>query len=95
MKRDIQAFRNALQSNQADAEQLNKETSMSLFEIACQTPNCSEFITACIEAGCDVNKVISGLQNCIVDDTFIRCVRHHYIYKAMKLLNNKYFTFFS
>lgn len=62
MKRDIRAFRNALQSNQADAEQLNKETSMSLFEIACQTPGCSEFINACIETGCDVNKVICGLQ---------------------------------
>lgn len=77
MKRDIRAFRNALQTNLVDAEQLNKDTSMSLFEIACQTPGCSEFISACIEAGCDVNKVILWFaKNHFVDDTCVYCLRH-------------------
>lgn len=61
-KRDIQAFRYALQSNHADAELMNKENSMTIFELVCQTPGCNEFINACIEAGCDVNKVITILR---------------------------------
>lgn len=55
-KRNINAFREALHSA-SDAEKLNKETKLSIFEEVCQTPGCHEFITECIRAGCDVNKV--------------------------------------
>lgn len=40
-------------------EKYDAETQMSIFEQACQTPDCAEFIEECILVGCDVNKVIS------------------------------------
>lgn len=55
-KRDINAFRKALHSVD-DVERYNGQTSLSIFEYACQTPGCHEFIKECINAGCDVNKV--------------------------------------
>lgn len=55
-KRNLNAFRDALHTA-SDAEKPNKETKMSIFDEVCQTPGCHEFITECIHAGCDVNKV--------------------------------------
>lgn len=55
-KRNIDAFRDALHSA-SDAEKLNKETKLSIFDEVCQTPGCHEFIDECIRVGCDVNKV--------------------------------------
>lgn len=42
----------------SDAEKYDAENQMSIFEQACQTPDRAEFIHECIQAGCDVNKVI-------------------------------------
>lgn len=42
----------------SDAEKYDAENQMSIFEQACQTPDRAEFIYECIQAGCDVNKVI-------------------------------------
>lgn len=80
-KRNIEAFRNALHSHQ-NAEMYDDETPMSVFEQACQTPNCGEFIKECIVAGCDVNKVI-----------FYYCLRHSISY-AENLLISRFFKFF-
>lgn len=59
-KKDILAFRQALHSS-SDVETLpsdETETPITIFELACQTPGCAEFIDACISVCCDVNKVI-------------------------------------
>lgn len=40
-----------------DPEKTDTKVSMSVFEKCCQTPGSAEFIKACIEWGCDVNKV--------------------------------------
>lgn len=40
-----------------DPEKEDPKISMSVFEKCCQTPGSAEFIRACIEWGCDVNKV--------------------------------------
>ncbi len=42
-----------------DPEKTDAKVSMSIFEKCCQTPGSAEFIRACIEWGCDVNKVES------------------------------------
>lgn len=58
-KKDFDAFRRALHSP-SDVEKLpsdEAETPISIFEQACQTPGCAEFIEACVSIGCDVNKV--------------------------------------
>ncbi|XP_031639764.1 transient receptor potential cation channel protein painless-like, partial [Contarinia nasturtii] len=55
-KRDINAFRRILQSP-SDVEKYDTESQMSIFEMACQTPGCAEFILECIQVGCDVNKL--------------------------------------
>lgn len=55
-KHDIQAFSEAL-NNPTDAEVYNEMTHLSVFELACQTPGCHEFIEKCVSVGCDVNKV--------------------------------------
>ncbi|XP_055300695.1 transient receptor potential cation channel protein painless-like [Sitodiplosis mosellana] len=55
-KRDINAFRRVLQSP-SDVEKYDSENQMSIFEQACQTPGCAEFIEECILSGCDVNKL--------------------------------------
>lgn len=39
-------------------EKYYSESQLSIFEQACQTPDRAEFIYECIQAGCDVNKVI-------------------------------------
>lgn len=64
-KRDIDAFRRALNSP-SDVEKLptdKTETQISIFEQACQTPGCAEFIEECVSIGCDVNKVILFKRN--------------------------------
>lgn len=53
---DIDSFRRALHSP-TEVEKFEIETSMTIFEKACQTPHCAQFIEECILAGCDVNKV--------------------------------------
>lgn len=55
-KKDINAFRRVLHSP-SDVEKYDSETKMSIFEQACQTENCGEFIEECVSIGCDVNKV--------------------------------------
>lgn len=40
-----------------DPEKVDPKVSISIFEKCCQTPGSAEFIRACIEWGCDVNKV--------------------------------------
>ncbi|XP_031635450.1 transient receptor potential cation channel protein painless-like, partial [Contarinia nasturtii] len=68
--RDIDSFRRALHSP-TEVEKRDIESSMTIFEKACQTPNCAQFIEECILAGCDVNKLNSELNkrpiNFVVD----------------------------
>lgn len=54
--RDIESFRRALHSP-TEVEKYETNTSMTIFEKACQTPGSGQFIEECILAGCDVNKV--------------------------------------
>lgn len=54
--RDIESFRHALHSP-TEIEKYETDTSMTIFEKACQTPDSAQFIEECILAGCDVNKV--------------------------------------
>lgn len=54
--RDIDSFRRALHSP-TEVEKYENDTAMTVFEKACQTAGCAQFIEECILAGCDVNKV--------------------------------------
>lgn len=56
VNQDIEAFRKAL-NRLEDLERSGNDTSLSIFEEACQTPNCAAFIEECIQFGCDVNRV--------------------------------------
>lgn len=56
LSRDIDSFRRALHSP-TEVEKCEIDTSMTIFERACQTPDCAQFIEECILSGCDVNKV--------------------------------------
>lgn len=44
-----------------DPEKMDSKVSMSVFEKCCQTPGSAEFIKACVEWGCDVNKVMKSV----------------------------------
>lgn len=58
-EKDIEAFRRALRSP-SYVERLptdETERQISIFDQACETPGCAEFIKACISFGCDVTKV--------------------------------------
>lgn len=47
---DINTFRNELNT-------VTENEKRKIFEVACQTPGCAQFIESCIISGCDVNKV--------------------------------------
>ncbi|KAG4068728.1 hypothetical protein HA402_002419 [Bradysia odoriphaga] len=49
-------FRHILYMSGVDPEKVDPKVSISIFEKCCQTPGRAEFIRACIEWGCDVNK---------------------------------------
>lgn len=57
-KRNINYFRKALAQHGVDPEQYDQEQgTISIFEKCCQRAGHGEYITACIQWGCDPNKV--------------------------------------
>lgn len=56
-QKDIQTFRKIIDANRADPEEIDDDTNLSVFDLACQTPDRYDFIKECIYFGCDVNKV--------------------------------------
>lgn len=64
-----------------EVEKFDTETSMTIFEQACQKPGCAQFIEECILAGCDVNKVSIGTSLIKFITSFhfyIRCFFFHF-----------------
>lgn len=55
--KNVDHFRHILSMTGVDPEKMDSKVSMSVFEKCCQTPGSAEFIKACVEWGCDVNKV--------------------------------------
>lgn len=92
-KRDINAFRQVLQSA-SDVEKYDSENHMSIFEQCCQTPGCAEFIDECILAGCDVNKVIYLSKN-YGNSSFFYHKKPNFYIKKVKLFHFDSATDFS
>jgi hypothetical protein len=57
MKKDLEAFRYALDNRRADPNLVDPKIDMTIFEKVLMTPKSTEFINACIEHGADLYEV--------------------------------------
>lgn len=75
MKKDIEAFRNALESRRADPNLVDPKIDMTIFEKVLMSPKSSEFIKACIEHGADLYQVREkiGFHENIMNHYFLFC----------------------
>lgn len=64
-RKDIHAFRQIIDTNKVDLEEIGDDDYLSIFNITCQSPDYHEFIEECLEYGCDVNRV--SKDQCVLD----------------------------